>query len=143
MYNAYIFRNQNRKCFLTKMEVIKDGPIERLINGIFIKYNETDISIILYFEKEVQDTAIDIVILEINDPHLDIENIELNGGILDLSKDEKKFTELFLTKVDKNNQVKIKFKTIDDFYYEIGCIFYMICEGYPEYYFLNKELDQW
>jgi hypothetical protein len=114
-------------------DVCMTGPEERLIGPIKMTINN---KIKFEFDYEDKEIIMKIVNIILNNPYCcreEIKKTTLNELEINLENIEKT--------LEKINRLEIQMEEDAIDYYR-KCLFYIIIEGYPEDYFLDKELEK-
>jgi hypothetical protein len=126
------------ECKPAKCEIVQSGPLRRTLNDVNIYFDFENLKIEYTFSSKDKLSFIDILFLSIFDEAFEVDKLMINSIEVALDEPADVFEKIYSLLVDGNNVAEVFSKYI---YYENGCAYYLICPGYPEDYFLNKELE--
>lgn len=127
---------------IIKEEVLITGPSKRFLDGIEVIYSEKSLEIIFNFEKRSIYNAIYMISYELIEPVLNIESITLNNLNVELGEVDPVLRFIY-NNASESNCVKIKVKTVEEIYYELGCVFYKTYTDWTDTTHLRMILDEW
>lgn len=145
-YTAFRNKIKLNKFELCKAEVLKSGPSERQIDNVFIKFNENEKKISLQSSQKnklLLTNILNVILCDLC--WQDLDKTILYFGI----NNQEIMDRDYQTLIEKTLKIEDDCLIVDIivinniFYYEEGCCIYKMIPGYPDDYFLDKELKNW